>query len=75
MVGVAGDYFGSSSLLFGIMGVNLLLAIVRGVLQEVFWNPCSLRSSGRGEGQVANKGDREREEGKKKWKQRLSKRN
>lgn len=48
--------FGSSCLMFGIMGVNLLPATVRAVLKEYFWNLCSLLRSGvGGEGEVANR--------------------
>lgn len=66
VVGTVGGCFGSSCLMFGIMGVTLLLAIVRAVLKEVFWNPCRLlRSRGGGEGEVANKGEREEEKRKK----------
>lgn len=75
VVGTVGGCFGSSCLMFGIMGVDLLLAIVRAVLKEVFWNPCSLlRSRGGGEGEVVNRGKGRREEEKKKRKQRLKKR-
>ena len=53
--------FGSSCLMFGIMGVGLLPATVRAVLEEYFWNLCSLlRSRGGGKGggerEVANRG-------------------
>ena len=49
--------------MFGIMGVSLLPATVRAVLEEYFWNLCSLlRSRGGGKGggerEVANRGEK-----------------